>query len=58
MRTKTAERELSVDELDAVNGGKDNLVVCVRTQKFSLGFMDINIAKCANGQTIVYPTFD
>lgn len=32
MMTKTAKRELYVDELDAVNGGKDNLVVCVRTR--------------------------
>ncbi|MBR1271595.1 hypothetical protein JQ629_29325 [Bradyrhizobium sp. AUGA SZCCT0222] len=55
---KSEERVLSTDELDAVNGGKDNLVVCIRTQKFSLGFMDINVAKCENGQTIIYPTFD
>jgi hypothetical protein len=57
MMAKTAERVLSVEELDAVSGGKD-LVVCVRTQKFTIGFMDINVAKCENGQTIIYPTFD
>jgi hypothetical protein len=58
MTKESAVRVLSSDELDSVSGGKDNLVVCVRTQSVDLGFMKINWASCENGQTIVYPTFD
>lgn len=58
MANAGAVRALSSDELDVVSGGKDDLVVCVRTHSLSLIFMDINIATCDNGETIVYPTFD
>jgi hypothetical protein len=56
MKPETIERALSVDELKAVSGGQ--VVVCERTAIFSLIFMQMNVAKCENGQTISYPTFD
>jgi hypothetical protein len=59
MISDIAIRALSIDELDAVSGGKDDLVVCRVTRSFSfLGYMDINFATCENGDQLVTATFD
>jgi hypothetical protein len=58
MMNDLAVRALSNDELDAISGGKDKLVVCVRDQKVSLLGVTFNWASCENGEKIFYVTTD
>jgi hypothetical protein len=59
MISDTAIRPLSNDELDAISGGKDDLVVCVVTKSFSFcGYLNINFATCDNGDKLITATSD